>query len=115
MSAAVQDIHHRNRQRRCPDSSEIPVQRDMKAFGRSSCNGHRYTENRVDSQFFLVFRSVGISHKPVYFSLLQRIFKQNRLADYIDDIACGGAYSKSMIPCITVPQFHRFEFTGGCP
>ena len=63
MLAAVEDVHHRHRQRARVRTSEIAVKRQTGPFGSGPGDCQRDAEDRVRAQSPLVWRAIDLDHQ----------------------------------------------------
>ena len=109
--AAVQDVHHRNRQSAGVDAAQIAIQRGALRRGRRARYRHRRRQHRVRAQIALVGRAVEIDHDPVDLRLQGGIVPGQRLFDGPVDVGDGFGDAFALIAIlIAIAQFHGLMF-----
>ena len=114
MHAAIDDVHHRHRQRPRRGTADIAVERHVEGFRRRLGAGQRHAEDGVGAQPALVRRAVEIDHDLVELNL----FLDRTIAQRLENLAVDGLYRllhalAEIAFLVAVPQLHRFMRAGG--
>ena len=86
MLAAVDDVHHRNRQSAGHGAAEVTVERKPGFFGLSLGNGEGYRQNGVGAEFAFVFGAVEVDHGLVDFDLVFGIQAGQGVVNFVVDV-----------------------------
>ena len=84
--AAVEDVEHRDRQRRRADAAEVAVQRQVVRRGRRVGAGERDAEDRVGAERALVRRAVELAQQRVDAGLVGGVEPVQRRADRVGHV-----------------------------
>ena len=115
VGAAVDDVHHRNRQLHDAGTAEIAVQRQTGFFGRRLGYGHGYGEHRVGAETAFVFGAVQIDQGAIQKRLFAGVQSDDRFGDFRVDVFDGFSDALAVVAAgIAVTQFDGFARTGGC-
>ncbi len=115
MGAAVQDVHHRDRETVAVLAAEVTVQRDAKGRGSGFGGGDGDREDAVGAEVGFIFGAVGLQHGGVDFIDVPGIDTDNSFFDDSIDVLdrFGDAFA-AVAGLVPVAEFEGFEFTGGC-
>ena len=86
VSAAVNDIHLRHRQRSCARTAEVFEEREAGGFGGRPRHCQRNAEDRVRTELRLVVGAVELIHHQIDHRLLARIHAFDLLRDRVIDV-----------------------------
>ena len=112
--AAVDDVHHRDRQRCGADAAQIAVERRALRGGGGARGGHGDRQDRVGAEPALVRRAVERDHDAVDLGLLGGVLAVQRRGDLAVDVADRLQRALAEVArLVAVPQFHRFVLAGG--
>ena len=115
MLAAVENVHHRNRENLCVCTADVLIKRHSIIVRRSTCTGQGYSECSVCAELGLERCSVEIDHDLVDFALACNIKAEDLRSDNLVDVADSLQSSSSKETLlVTVTEFKSFAFTGGC-
>jgi hypothetical protein len=114
MHAAIDDVHHRHRQRPRRGAADIAIERHVEGFGRCLGAGQRDAEDGVGAQPALVRGAVEIDHDLVDLHL----FLDGLIAQRLEDFAVDGLdrllHALAEITLlVAVAQLDRLMGTGG--
>ena len=84
--AAVEDVHHRHRQRARVRSAQIAVERQSRRLGRGSGDRQRDAEDRVRAEPSLVRRAVELAHRAIDADLVERVEPDDRFGEVFVDV-----------------------------
>src|SRR5436190_20719572 len=73
MSAAVQDVHHRDRKRHCGIAAKITKERNLQGRSRRMCGRERNAEKRIRAEVSLVRGTVELNQFLVDLRLFERV------------------------------------------
>src|SRR5262249_30983935 len=113
VDAAIDDVHHRNRQNTRRGAADVAIERLVAGRGRGFCDGERHAEHGVRAKPTLVWRAVKRNQGFVDLDLRFRI----HAADGVENLAVDGldrladAFAK-VARLVTVAQFDRLVRTG---
>ena len=86
--AAVDDVHHRNREHLRVRAAEVFVKRQSTGFRRRFRNREGNAENRIRAELGLRFRPVELEHRLVDGDLVKRVetdeFRRNQRVDVVN-------------------------------
>ncbi len=85
MGAAIDDVHHRNRQDMGVRTADIAVQRQTGGLGGSLGDGERHAEDGVGAEARLVRRTIELDHQVVDLDLVFGIMTADRIIDLAID------------------------------
>jgi len=112
--AAVDHVHHRDRQRHRARAAEVPVQRQAGLLCRGAGNRHRDGERRVGAEPRLVVRAVEVEQRPVDPGLLGGVQAHEGLGDLGIDVLDRAQHPLAEIAVrIAVAQLDRLARPGG--
>ncbi len=89
MGAAIEDVHHRNRQEVRAHTAEIAVKRSVFGLRLGPRGGHGDGQNRVGSELALVVAAVEIDHLAIDGALVRGFHAQDRGSDGFVDVFDG--------------------------
>ena len=113
MCAAVQDVHHRNRQTITADSAQETIQRNIQCQSCRSCAGNGYCQNRVRAQIGLILGSVSLDHRCVYRIDIRSIHSLQRIVDYsVDVLHCLGNALSAKAALIAITKLQSLKLSG---
>ena len=113
MHAAVQDVHHRHRQRRRTRAADVAVEWHARTFRRRLGDRKRDAENGVGAEARFVRRAVQLAHHAVDAQLFLRIEAAQNIEDF-GVHGCDGVFDTlAAIAFTAITQFHRFARAGG--
>ena len=113
MHAAVDDVHHRHRQRARVDAADMAIQRDAQILRRGLRGGQRHRQDRVRAEPRLVRGAVEVDQDFVDLHLLGRVHAADRVEDLAFDIADRGLHALAAEPRrVVVAQLHRLMCAG---
>ena len=114
MHAAIDDVHHRHRQRPRRGAADITIERHVEGFGGRLGAGQRDAENGVGPEPALVRRAVEIDHDLVDLDLLLDRPVAQRLEDFAVDGFDRLLHALAEIArLVAVAQFDRLMRAGG--
>ena len=112
--AAVQDIHHRHRNRVRAGAAEIAVERQLKRPGRCASRRHRNCEDGIGSQPSLVGRAIERDHFGVERALVGGIHADERAGNLGVHVLDGFEHSLPLVALlVAVAQFNGLMLAGG--
>ena len=82
MFAAIDDVHHGNRQDMRRHAAHIAVQRQTACVGSSLGRSKAYAQNSVGAEAGFVFRAVQRNHGRIDFALIFRVDPHQRFGDF---------------------------------
>ena len=116
MHAAVDDVHHRHRQRARVDASDMAIQRNAQVLRGGLRGGERHRQDRIRAETRLVRGAVEVDQDFVELHLLGRVKAADRIEDLPFDIADRCLHALAAEPCgVVVAQFHRLVRAGRSP
>lgn len=114
MRAAVEDVHHRDRQDVRVGSAEVAEQRQVAGLGGGVRHRQRDAEDGVGAERGLVRRRVQVEHGLVDQPLLGGVVADELRADLLDDGEDRLLHALAAVTGgVTVTQFQGLEGTGG--
>ena len=114
MRAAVEDVHHGNRQVVALHAAQELVQRYAQAFRRRLRGSDGNRQNRVGAQLGFVFRSVRLQHGAVHSVGVPGVDALEHVVDHgIHIVHSLGNALAAETALVAVPQLQRFKLTGG--
>ncbi|MND32218.1 hypothetical protein D3C80_227860 [compost metagenome] len=114
MCAAIDDVHHRNRQNMCASAADITVKRQASRFGGSLGNGQRHAEDGVCAETRLVRRAVERDHRLVDMDLAFSIETADGIEDFRIDRFNGLLDTLAAKALAAIAQFDSFVGTRRC-
>src|SRR6266850_4344958 len=112
--SAVDDVHHRHRQRACIWSTEIFVERDLKVIRRRACGRKGDRQQRICPQLGLCGTAIERDEHTVDLRLIQRIHTRYLRSDNLVYVMEGFQDAFTGITfLIIVTQFDSLMLTGG--
>ena len=112
--AAVEDVHHRHRQRAGVDAAQIAIERGSLRCGGGARHGHGNGQHRVRAEIALVRRAVEIDHDLVDLRLQRGVVTDQRFRDRPVDVGDGFGRALAQIAMlIAIAQFDGFMLAGG--
>ena len=113
MFAAVDNVHHRNRQSHWASAAQVTIQRQACIFSGRACYGHRNGQSSIGTQVAFVFRTVQFDHDLVDIRLFVGIDTDEGLRDLVVDVVNGFQYAFAQVTgFVAVTQFQSFFLTG---
>lgn len=107
--SAVNDVHHRYRQRFGVKSAQVSIQRYVKRVGSSTSNRHGNREDRVCAQVCFVRRAVELDHFVVDFDLVKRIVSDDFRSDNGIDVLYRFQNAFAQVTAfVSVTKLNRF-------
>ena len=114
MSAAVQDVHHRNGQGLGIGAADVSIQGQADGLGRGAGAGQRHAQNGVGAQTALVGSAVQIDHGLVQQSLIHGVQTGQSLGDLaVDSLNSLQNALAQITALVAVAQFASLINTGG--
>ena len=110
--AAVEDVHHRDRQQVGVGAADVTVERQAGRVGRGAGDGQRDAEDRVGAEVRLVGRAVEVDHRLVDEALVVGVEALERRADLLDDTGHGLLHALAAVRLLAVAQLDRLERSG---
>jgi hypothetical protein len=92
MRAAVDDVHHGNRQGVGHDAAQIAVERHPVGFGRGPRRRHGDPQNGVGAQFALVGGAVQFDDAPIEGRLVGCVHAEHLRGDVVHDVGHRGPH-----------------------
>ena len=89
VGAAVDHVHHRDRQRRGPGAAQIPVEGEARSLRGRARDRERDAEDRVGAEAALVLGPVELDQDPVEQRLVARVGAAHFLGDLAVDVGDG--------------------------
>ena len=115
MTAAVDNVHHRNRKSVTGDTAQETIQGNIQGDCCCSRAGNGYCQDRIGSQSGLILGSVCIDHCLINGINIGCIHSLQSLIDYSIDIFYSLLNTLAQISAlIAVSQFQCLELTGRC-
>ena len=113
MLAAVNDVHHRNRQSAGHGAAQITIQRETGFFGLSLGNGERNGQDGVSAELAFVFGAVEFNHGSVDFNLIFGVQTGQSVVDGVVDVGNGffNAFAAETL-FVAVTEFNGFVYAG---
>ena len=116
MHAAVDDVHHRHRQRARIDAADMAIQRDAQVLRRGLRDSQRHRQDRVGAETRLVRGAVEVDQDFVDLHLVGRVQAADRIEDLAFDIADRCLHALAAEPLgVVVAQLHRLVRAGRGP
>ena len=113
MFAAVDNVHHWNRQSHWACATQVTIQRQACIFSGCACYGHRNGQGGVGTQVTFVFRTVQFDHDLVDIRLFVGIDTDEGLRDLVVDVVNGFQYAFAQVTgFVAVTQFQSFFLAG---
>ena len=112
MHAAIDDVHHRHRQKLGLGAADIAVERQARSHRRRLRHRQRHAQNGVGAQPRLVGRAVERDHRRVDARLLFGIHAAERVEDFAVHGGDGLFHALAAIAFAAVAQFHRLMRAG---
>ena len=113
--AAVDDIHHRDRQTFRIDAADVTVKRQVDAFRAGMERRHGNRENRIGAEFLFIRSPVKFEHRTVKCGLIQHIHADQCFGDFPVDMSDRLKNSFSPVALlVAVTQFQRLVHPCGC-
>jgi len=113
MGAAVDDVHHRNRQDMGVRAADITVERQAGGFGRGLGDGERDAEDGIGAETRLVRRAVEGDHRLVDMDLAFGVETADRVEDLGIDRFDRLFDALAVITLAAVTQLDGFVRAGG--
>ena len=114
MHAAIDDVHHRHRQRPRRGAADIAIERHVEGFRGGLGDCQRDAENGVGAEAALVRRAVEIDHDLVDLDLLLGVHVAERLEDLAVDGLDRLLHALAEIArLVAVAQLDRLMRAGG--
>ena len=114
MHAAIDDVHHRHRQRPRRGAADIAIQRHVEGFGRRLGDRERHAENGVGAEPALVGRAVELDHGLVDLDLLLGVHAAERVENLaIDGLDRLPHALAEIARLVAVAQLNRLMRAGG--
>ena len=114
VSAAVEDIHHRNRHTVAADAAEEAVKRDANGSGRCACTGDRNCKDRVGTEGRFVLRAVRFDHSSIDCINIGSVHSFDGIVDdRIDVCDCFADAFAAEAGLIAVAKLEGFKFACG--
>jgi hypothetical protein len=115
MRAAIDDVHHRDRQEVGGDAAQVAIERSTLRCCPCAGSGHGNGEDGIGSEAALVRCTVEGDHSAIDFGLLDGIFAVQGLGNLAVDVGdrLEGAFAE-IAAFVAIPQFHGFVLSGGC-
>ena len=115
MCAAVQNIHHRDRQLCSLNAAEETVKRNAERICSGSCSGNRHGENRICAKLGFVLCAVCFDHCLVDRINIRSIHTGQHFIDLgVDVLDCFLHTLAEIAGFVAVTQFQCLKFTGRC-
>ena len=112
--AAVQNVHHRNRQTSAGYAAQKTIQRNVQCSCCGSCCGNGNCQNRIGTQIGLVLGAVCGDHCLVYCVQIRCVHTSDSFVDNGIDVFYSLGHALAQIASlVAVTQFQCFEFAGG--
>ena len=115
MLAAVENVHHRNRENLCVCAADVLVQRHSIVVSCCACASQGNCESRICAELGLELCSVEIDHDLIDFALAGNIetddLRCNDLVNVVNSLQSSLAAETLLV---AVTEFERFTLTGGC-
>ncbi len=106
--AAVQHVHHGNRQFLGIRAAEVMVQRQVCIFRRGLGHGKGNGKHGIRAEFALVFGTVDLDHGPVDHRLLNGIHAHDRGTDHLDHVVHRVLDTLAKVARTAVSELKRF-------
>jgi hypothetical protein len=110
--AAVDHVHHRNRQRRRVRPAEVAEQRLAGLVGGGLRHRERHAEDRVRAEPALVRRAVELDQRGVERLLLGRLQAADRVCDLAVRVRDRARHGLAAVRAVAVPQLDRLVHAG---
>ena len=111
--AAVEDIHHRDRQRGGAESADVAIEGHAEGFGGGVCHGHRDTEDGVCTEVRFVLGAIESEQQVVDLALVGSRLTHQLHGDRIVDVRNGLRHSLATpLLRITIAQLHSLMLAG---
>jgi hypothetical protein len=113
--AAVDDVHHRHRQRHRRGAAEVAVERQASLFGGGASACHRYRQQGIGTEARLVVGAVEIDHGLVDEGLVLDVEADDGFADFcVDVLDCLQHALAQITRLVAVAQFDCLAAAGRC-
>ena len=114
MGAAVDNVHHRHRQKPCLGAADVAIQRQFRFLGRGLGDRQADPEDGVGTKATLVGSPVQIDHGLIDLYLVDSLHTGDGVKDLAVDGSNGlGNTLSSIAAHVAVAQFNGFVNTGG--
>ena len=112
--AAVDDVHHRHRQRARVDAAEVLVERQAGLFGRGPGDRDRDAEDRVGAELLLGLGAVGADQRAVDVGLVVRLQADDLGAEHAVDVVDRLEHALAAVALlVAVAQLEGLAAAGG--
>ncbi len=112
MGAAVEDVHHRDRQQVGVGAADVAVEREAGRVGRGAGDRQRDAEDRVGAELCLVGGAVRVDHRLVDQALVVGVESLDGGSELLDDGVDGVLDALAAVALVAVPQLDGLEGTG---
>ena len=110
---AVEDVHHRNRQRLRERATDVTEERHPELLGRGVRHRHRDAEDGVRAERLLRRSAVRLDHRAVDADLIGSITPENNLGEALVHVLDGLRDTLAPIALlVAVAELQRFVFAG---
>jgi hypothetical protein len=114
VGAAVDDVHHRHRERARVDAADVAVQRDAQVLRRGLGAGEADGQQRVSAEARLVGRAVQLDHDLVDLDLVGGVEAREGVEDLALHVAHSLGHALAAVAgLVAVAQLHRLVRAGG--
>ena len=114
VSAAVENVHHRNGELGALNAAEESVKRDIESGSRSSCTSDRNCKYSVCAELGLVLGAVELDHLLIYCVCVACVHTDKSVCDNVIDVVNCLLYALAEVSAlIAVTQLKSLKFTGG--
>ena len=114
VAAAVDDVHHRNRERAGVRAADVAVQRHAEGLRGRAGGGEGHAEDGVGADVPLVLRTVEFDERVVQLDLLGGVHPDDLGGDDVVHVVDGVLYAFAQVALgVAVAQFDRLVLAGG--
>ncbi len=113
--AAVEDVHHRNRQHVGIHAANIAVQRQAEGIGSGLGDSQAGAQDRVCAQLGFVGGAVQLDHGGIDGLLLESVPAEQGIGDLGVDVFNSLQHAFAQVAAfVAIAHFKRFVHAGGC-
>ena len=115
MRAAVDDVHHRNRQFVGVAAANVAIQGETKQIGSSFCGSKADAEDSVSTEFGFGRRAVELDHLVIESTLIEDAIADERGSNDLIDVR--NSFERAFAEVATfvaVAELESFILAGGC-
>ena len=111
--AAVENVHHRDREHMRVGPAEVAEQLKSARVGRRACHGHRHADDGIGAEPGLAGRPVKVDQRLVHQPLVVGLVAEQLVLDLLGHRVNGLGDALAAELAAAVPQLNRLERTSG--